>query len=253
MRPRDLDTLELPRALEAIAALARSDAGRDAVRALRPATDRTEAEGRLDTLAELVALGSEAGPLPDRRRPASRSGPPAGGACGRRAGDALAGRGAGPPAGGTAGAQPSATRSRPLPASRRGRRRLARDTRRRSRAHHDARRARPGPRGREPGARGGATRHARAAGAARDAAPGGGARSRAGQRRRRPVRHGAERALRRAHPHRRRVDLRGRGAGPLRRPTRRSSSSPCSPSSSTIACSSPPRPRRPRSAAYAPS
>jgi DNA mismatch repair protein MutS2 len=64
VRPRDLDTLELPRALDAIAACARSDAGRAAVRALRPTADRAEAEHRLDTLGELVALTAEAGALP---------------------------------------------------------------------------------------------------------------------------------------------------------------------------------------------
>jgi DNA mismatch repair protein MutS2 len=84
VRPRDLDTLEFPRALEAIAALARSDAGRDAVRALRPVTDRDEAERRLDTLAELIALGAEAGPLPTadvpRLAPALTQAAPAGAA-----------------------------------------------------------------------------------------------------------------------------------------------------------------------------
>jgi dsDNA-specific endonuclease/ATPase MutS2 len=64
VRPRDLETLELPRALDAIAALARSDAGREVVRALRPATDPTEVDARLDTLADLVALTTEASPLP---------------------------------------------------------------------------------------------------------------------------------------------------------------------------------------------
>src|SRR5262249_52799606 len=63
VRPRDLDTLEFPRALEAIAGLARSEAGRAAVCALHPTSDRAEAERRLDTLAELVALGGEAGSL----------------------------------------------------------------------------------------------------------------------------------------------------------------------------------------------
>jgi DNA mismatch repair protein MutS2 len=84
VRPRDLDTLELPRALEAIAALARSEAGRDAVRALRPTVERTEAERRLDTLAELVALAAEAGPLPTadvpRLAPALTQAAPAGAA-----------------------------------------------------------------------------------------------------------------------------------------------------------------------------
>jgi DNA mismatch repair protein MutS2 len=70
VRPRDLDTLELPRALDAIATHARSDAGRGAVRALRPATERAEAEQRLDTLGELVALTAEAGALPTAAVPA---------------------------------------------------------------------------------------------------------------------------------------------------------------------------------------
>src|SRR5262249_58220821 len=84
VRPRGVDTLELPRALEAIAELARSEAGRDAVRALRPAADPTVAERRLDTLAELVALGAEARPLPTadvpRLAPALAQAAPAGAA-----------------------------------------------------------------------------------------------------------------------------------------------------------------------------
>ncbi len=82
MRPRDLETLEFPRALDAIAALARSEAGRDAVAALRPAADRPDAEQRLDTLAELVALAAEAGALPSadvpRLGPALAQATPAG-------------------------------------------------------------------------------------------------------------------------------------------------------------------------------
>lgn len=62
MRPHDLDILEFPRVLEAIATLARSPAGRDAVRALRPdAAARTE---RLDTIGELATLTREAGGPP---------------------------------------------------------------------------------------------------------------------------------------------------------------------------------------------
>ena len=57
VRLRDLETLEFPRVLDAIAALARSAAGRQAVLALRPTSDTAEAERRLDLLAELVALG----------------------------------------------------------------------------------------------------------------------------------------------------------------------------------------------------
>jgi DNA mismatch repair protein MutS2 len=64
LRSRDLDTLELPRALDAIATRARSEAGREAVTALRPATDLPDVEQRLDTLAELMALTPEAGALP---------------------------------------------------------------------------------------------------------------------------------------------------------------------------------------------
>jgi DNA mismatch repair protein MutS2 len=64
VRPRDLDTLELPRVLDAIAISARSEAGRDAVRGLRPATTLTEADGRLATLGEVLALEEEAGRVP---------------------------------------------------------------------------------------------------------------------------------------------------------------------------------------------
>jgi len=64
MRPRDFDTLELPRVLDAVAELARSEAGRERVLALRPAATLDEAETRLDTAAELVLLTRENGPLP---------------------------------------------------------------------------------------------------------------------------------------------------------------------------------------------
>src|SRR5438094_1866066 len=64
MRARDLETLEFPRVLDAIAALARSAAGRQAVLELRPTSERAEAERRLDLLAELVAQASEAGRPP---------------------------------------------------------------------------------------------------------------------------------------------------------------------------------------------
>ncbi len=64
MRPRDLETLELPRVLEAIAGFARSESGRDAVHALRPTTDRAVADDRLDVAAELLALSAEAGAMP---------------------------------------------------------------------------------------------------------------------------------------------------------------------------------------------
>src|SRR6059036_3528312 len=64
MRARDLETLEFARVLDAIAAFARSAAGRQAVLELRPTSERTEAERRLDLLAELVALAAEAGRPP---------------------------------------------------------------------------------------------------------------------------------------------------------------------------------------------
>jgi len=64
MRARDLETLEFPRVLDAIAALARSAAGRQAVLELRPTSERAEAERRLDLLAELVALAAAAGRPP---------------------------------------------------------------------------------------------------------------------------------------------------------------------------------------------
>ena len=51
MRARDLETLEFPRVLDAIAALARSAAGRQAVLELRPTSERAEAERRLVLLA----------------------------------------------------------------------------------------------------------------------------------------------------------------------------------------------------------
>jgi DNA mismatch repair protein MutS2 len=62
VRPHDLDTLEFPRVLEAVAALARSSAGRDAVRALRP--DAAARAERLDAIGELLALAREAGRAP---------------------------------------------------------------------------------------------------------------------------------------------------------------------------------------------
>src|SRR5262245_12756560 len=84
VRPRDLETLELPRVLAAIAALARSEAGREAAGALRPVPDRALAEQRLDTLAELVALTAEAGTVPTadvpRLGPALAQAAPAGAA-----------------------------------------------------------------------------------------------------------------------------------------------------------------------------
>jgi DNA mismatch repair protein MutS2 len=61
---RDLETLEFPRVLEAIAALARSAAGRRAVLELRSAVEVAQAERQLQALAELRALTDDAGPLP---------------------------------------------------------------------------------------------------------------------------------------------------------------------------------------------
>jgi DNA mismatch repair protein MutS2 len=64
VRPRDLETLELTRVLDATATLAHSAAGRDAVRALVPTGVLEEAERRLQVTAELVALEAEAGRVP---------------------------------------------------------------------------------------------------------------------------------------------------------------------------------------------
>jgi len=64
LEPRDLDTLEFPRVLEAIASLARSAAGRARVLALRPTPDAAVAAERLETLAELVAQVTDTGRPP---------------------------------------------------------------------------------------------------------------------------------------------------------------------------------------------
>jgi DNA mismatch repair protein MutS2 len=64
LRPRDLETLEFPRVLQAIAALARSQAGQQAVCALTPTADGAVIERRLDEIAELVVLSREAGRVP---------------------------------------------------------------------------------------------------------------------------------------------------------------------------------------------
>ena len=64
LRPRDLEALEFPRVLDAIARCARSAAGRAAVARLAPTADRDEAARRLDTLAEIRALAAEVGPPP---------------------------------------------------------------------------------------------------------------------------------------------------------------------------------------------
>jgi DNA mismatch repair protein MutS2 len=66
---RDLDTLEYPRLLDAIAVHARSDAGRDAVLSLRPTTDRGAIEHALDLLDELLVLATGAGRLPTANVP----------------------------------------------------------------------------------------------------------------------------------------------------------------------------------------
>jgi len=64
LRPRDVDTLEFPRVLETIAALARSAAGRSAVLALRSTTDPADADHRLARLGELITLAREIGDPP---------------------------------------------------------------------------------------------------------------------------------------------------------------------------------------------
>jgi DNA mismatch repair protein MutS2 len=67
VRSHDLVTLEFSRVLDALAARARSAAGREAVHALRPAADRVATARRLDALGELLALAAETGrpPLAD--------------------------------------------------------------------------------------------------------------------------------------------------------------------------------------------
>jgi DNA mismatch repair protein MutS2 len=64
VRRRDLDTLEYPRILDAIAAHARSAAGRDRVRALEPTADHAEVVRRLEIVDELIALTGETTSLP---------------------------------------------------------------------------------------------------------------------------------------------------------------------------------------------
>jgi DNA mismatch repair protein MutS2 len=61
---RDLETLEFPRLLDAIAALARSETGKEVVWALRPTSDAAAIEHALDLTEELLALTADAGPLP---------------------------------------------------------------------------------------------------------------------------------------------------------------------------------------------
>jgi DNA mismatch repair protein MutS2 len=60
---RDLDTLEFPRLLDALAAFARSETGKETVWALRPSTDRASIEHSLDLIDELLVLAGEAGRL----------------------------------------------------------------------------------------------------------------------------------------------------------------------------------------------
>jgi DNA mismatch repair protein MutS2 len=69
LRSRDLDTLELPRVLEAIAAHARSAAGRQSALGLRPTGDGAEVTRRLAELGELRALADEAGRAPTAEVP----------------------------------------------------------------------------------------------------------------------------------------------------------------------------------------
>ena len=140
MRPRDLETLEFPRVLDAIAALARSPAGRDAVLALRPTADADEAANRLESLAEVVAHATVAGPPPTGDVPTLAA---AVGGCGPR------GRGARAPA---SGRGPRPARRRPD----RSARWLRRDPESRPDARGDRRRHAPGG-----GDRGGARQHAR--------------------------------------------------------------------------------------------
>src|SRR5262249_58812741 len=64
VRPRDLETLELPRVLAAIAALARSEAGRGAAGALPPVPHPAPAGQRPHTPAQPGPLPPEAGTGP---------------------------------------------------------------------------------------------------------------------------------------------------------------------------------------------
>src|SRR5262249_10071042 len=60
------------RVLDAIAGLARSEAGKETVRALRPTSDVADVERRLAALAELVTLSAEDGPPPTADVPVLR-------------------------------------------------------------------------------------------------------------------------------------------------------------------------------------
>jgi DNA mismatch repair protein MutS2 len=61
---RDLETLELPRVLAAVAGHARSEAGREQVLALAPSADRGDVEHRLEVVEELRTLAAEASRAP---------------------------------------------------------------------------------------------------------------------------------------------------------------------------------------------
>jgi DNA mismatch repair protein MutS2 len=64
VRRRDLETLEYPRILDAIATHARSAAGRERVHALQPTADQAEVMRRLDVVDELVTLTGETTSVP---------------------------------------------------------------------------------------------------------------------------------------------------------------------------------------------
>ena len=64
MRERDLRVLEFHKVIDLVAALAASEPGRRAVRALRPRAIPTEVAKRLRARAEMVSLRSHAGALP---------------------------------------------------------------------------------------------------------------------------------------------------------------------------------------------
>lgn len=64
MRERDLRVLEFHKVIGLVAALAASEPGRAAVRALRPSGDPAEVAARLRATAEMVSLRAHAGALP---------------------------------------------------------------------------------------------------------------------------------------------------------------------------------------------
>jgi DNA mismatch repair protein MutS2 len=59
MRPRDLEALELPKVLDALAGHAASSVGAERCRGLRPAADRAEVEARLAVLRDYLRLTDE--------------------------------------------------------------------------------------------------------------------------------------------------------------------------------------------------